>query len=189
MNSILPARSAISHDAHILQATPHAVAVLTTRIRWLLLIMIAGLAVSGLTAIPLVGEIMLLHGWIGPGTWMQQFWPTMTDWIASLAQAITIVTRDYPSLRYGTDWLAFAHIVLAIAFVGPYRDPVRNIWVVEFGLIACVLVIPVALVFGPIRGIPLFWRLIDCSFGIVGFIPLWLAHRMIVRLDNLTKRS
>jgi hypothetical protein len=90
---------------------------------------------------------------------------------------------------YGTDWLAFAHIVIAIAFVGPLRDPVRNIWVVEFGLIACALVIPAALIFGPLRGIPFFWQLIDCSFGVGGFIPLWVTRQQIVRLQTLEKSS
>ncbi len=30
-------------------------------------------------------------------------------------------------------------------------------------------------------GIPLFWQLIDCSFGIIGIVPLYLAHRTICR--------
>ncbi|SCF41963.1 hypothetical protein [Micromonospora mirobrigensis] len=34
-------------------------------------------------------------------------------------------------MLYGTDWLAFAHLVLAVAFWGPLRDPVRNVWVVQ----------------------------------------------------------
>jgi hypothetical protein len=47
-----------------------------------------------------------------------------------------------------------------------------------------VLVIPMALIFGPIRQIPFFWQLIDCSFGVFGFIPLWLVRRWIVRLER-----
>jgi hypothetical protein len=35
--------------------------------------------------------------------------------------------------------------VIAIAFIGPWRDTVKNIWVIEFGMIACVLVVPFAL--------------------------------------------
>ena len=45
-------------------------------------------------------------------------------------------------------------------------------WVFEFGLIACVLVLPYALVMGAWRGIPFYWRLIDCSFGVLGAVPL-----------------
>jgi hypothetical protein len=33
----------------------------------------------------------------------------------------------HPWLAYGTDWLAFAHIVIAVFFIGPFVDPVQNI--------------------------------------------------------------
>ena len=36
------------------------------------------------------------------------------------------------------------------------------------GIAACLAVIPLALICGPIRGIPFYWRLIDCSFGVIG---------------------
>ena len=52
-------------------------------------------------------------------------------------------------------------------------------------MIACVLVLPLALVMGPLRGIPLYWRLIDCSFGVVGIIPLAVSRRCILRLQRL----
>ena len=51
-----------------------------------------------------------------------------------------------------------------------------------FCLLACVLVIPLALTCGALRGIPWFWRLIDCSFGVFGLIPLALARQMILRM-------
>jgi hypothetical protein len=88
-------------------------------------------------------------------------------------------------MAYGTDWLAFAHIVIAVAFWGPLKDPMRNLWVVEFGMIACILVVPLALVFGPIRSIPPFWLMVDCSFGVFGIIPLWLARRGILKMIAL----
>ena len=90
--------------------------------------------------------------------------------------------RNYPFLAYGTDWLAFAHLVIAVAFSGPIKDPVKNLWVVEFGMIACLMVIPLALICGPIRGIPLAWRLLDCSFGVLGLVPLAIVRGMILRL-------
>lgn len=189
MHISLSALPTAPRDARTIAYTTQAIARVTRQIRWLLLIMILGLGLSGLTAIPLVGEIALLRTLIGPGTWMHQQWPAMAVWIDTVHQAIRVVTQDYPLLRYGTDWLAFAHIVIAIAFIGPLRDPVRNIWVVEFGLIACVLVVPMALVFGPLRGIPLFWRMIDCSFGLFGFIPLWIARRQILVLGKLKQHS
>jgi len=54
-------------------------------------------------------------------------------------------------------------------------------------MIACLLVASWALVFGPMRGIPFFWRLIDCSFGIVGIVPLYLAQRYTRRIAGSEK--
>jgi hypothetical protein len=93
----------------------------------------------------------------------------------------------YPFLFYGTDWLAFGHLVIAMAFIGPIRDPVRNIWVIEWGMAACVAVIPLALICGPIRGIPFYWQLIDCSFGVVGIVPLYLCHRWTKRIEDIRR--
>jgi len=73
--------------------------------------------------------------------------------------------------------------MIAIAFIGPIRDTKRNIWVTEFGMIACVLIIPLAMICGPIRGIPFYWRLVDCSFGVVGIIPLWFARKYTLALS------
>jgi hypothetical protein len=91
------------------------------------------------------------------------------------------MSEDRRLLLWARTWLAFGHIAIAVFFLGPLRDPVRNLWVIWAGMIACVLVIPWAMVFGPIRGIPFFWRLIDCSFGVVGIVPLYLAYRCIRR--------
>jgi hypothetical protein len=46
------------------------------------------------------------------------------------------------------------------------------------------MVIPWALIFGAVRGIPFWWRLIDCSFGIFGFIPLWFCRIWSKELDE-----
>ena len=139
-------------------------------IRILLAIVIVGLIVSGATAIPLETELKLLAGWIGH------------PWIVKVRDGLIDTYSKYPFIGYGTDWLAFGHFVIAIAFIGPWRDPVRNIWVVKFGMISCVLIIPYAVIMGEVRGIPWGWRLIDCSFGVIGIIPLWLCHRQIKRL-------
>ncbi|RYG29993.1 hypothetical protein EON81_25725 [bacterium] len=153
-------------------------------IRRLLIGFIVGLVLSGVTAFPLPGEVTLLVRWSGaesagtPGP--------MLAWLLRVHEALNVVDARYPLLAYGTDWLAFAHLVIAAAFVGPLRDPVRNVWVIEWGMIACAGVIPLALIAGPIRGIPFFWRLIDCSFGIVGIVPLFVCWRMIRRLEQFT---
>ena len=40
-------------------------------------------------------------------------------------------------------------------------------------------VIPLAVICGPIRGIPIYWTLVDCSFGVFGAIPLLYVLRLI----------
>jgi hypothetical protein len=151
-------------------------------VRIVLLFFVGGLLLSGLTAFPLILEVNILYSLVGDGSLMEGVWPDMAHWIALVHQGLNEVNRTYPFMFYGTDWLAFAHITIAIAFIGPLRDPVRNIWVVEFGMIACALLIPLALICGPIRGIPLFWTAIDCSFGVFGVIPLAIAYRQIKRI-------
>lgn len=155
---------------------------LRQRIRYLLLFFVAALVVSGVTAFPLKLEVDILLNLLGPGTLMASLWPALSDWLATVHQGITAVDAQYPYMFYGTDWLAFAHIGIAIAFLGPLRDPVRNAWIVEWGMVLCVLVIPLALICGPLRGIPFFWRLFDCAFGVFGIVPLWLVRRDIRRL-------
>jgi hypothetical protein len=158
---------------------------LRLRVRNLLVFFVVALAVSGATAWPLKWEIDILLKLVGPGTFVEDLWPAMADWIAFVHQGLTAAHRDYPFLFYGTDWLAFAHVVIAVAFLGPLKEPVKNVWVVEWGMIACALVLPLALICGPIRGIPFFWRLMDCSFGVFGIIPLWLVRNDIHRIGEL----
>ena len=103
----------------------------------------------------------------------------------TVRDAVAATNAAYPFLAYGTDWLAFAHLVIAVAFVGPLRAPVRNAWVVDWGLITCAAVVPLALVAGPIRGIPFYWRVVDCSFGVGGALLLWPCRRAIRELERL----
>jgi hypothetical protein len=155
------------------------------RIRFWLAIFIIGLVLSGITAFPLETElgwlVSILHaGGLQPISESIGLLP----WIERVYNALHTTNEHYPFLAYGTDWLAFAHLVIAIAFVGPYIDPVRNRWILTLGLISCAGVIPLALVAGAIRGIPLPWRLIDCSFGIFGSIPLLLCRQPIRALER-----
>jgi len=124
---------------------------------------IFGLVVSGLTAIPLETELAVLERLAGQGS------DGLAGWIHRVAEGLRETNAKFPFLAYGTDWLAFGHLVIAVAFVGAWRDPVRNKWLFQFGMIACVAVVPWALGFGELRGIPLGWRLIDCAFGVAGF--------------------
>jgi hypothetical protein len=150
------------------------------RVRVWLILFIGGLVLSGVTAFPLESEVRLLSRMLHA---LPQILPDLTLWIDRVHEGLTVTGHTYPFIAYGSDWLAFAHLVIAVAFVGPLRDPVRNIWVIEFGMIACVAIIPLALVAGPIRGIPWGWQLIDMSFGVFGVIPLLIVYRLIRRLE------
>jgi hypothetical protein len=150
-------------------------------VRFILLFFMLALTASGLSAVPLQWEVGLLSKWIGMASFMHALWPSLASWIERVNAGVQNGYGQYPFLAYGTDWLAFGHVAIALSFIGPLRDPVRNIWVVEFGMIACVLVIPWALFFIWMRGIPPFWTLVDMSFGVVGIVPLWWARRLIVQ--------
>ncbi len=154
---------------------------LVRRIRIWLGLFIVGLVLSGLTAFPLERELSILRSLLESS----RLTPAgLLTWVQRVHEAVAATNRQYPFLAYGTDWLAFAHLVIAVAFVGPWRDPVRNKWIITFGLIACAGVIPLALIAGPMRGIPFYWRLIDCSFGVFGAIPMLVCWRYICKLEE-----
>ena len=67
---------------------------------------------------------------------------------------------------------------------GPTLSGHTSLWVIDMGLMACAGVILVAAICMPIRGILLYWRLIDCSFGVFGAIPLWLVRRYTLELSR-----
>lgn len=153
---------------------------LIRRVRILLGVVILALFVSGVTAFPLETEL----GWIVRHVgWVPL--PRLVAWLDRVHDGLAATNRGYPFLAYGTDWLAFAHLVLAVLFVGAWRDPVRNKWVIQFGLIACAGVLFLALIEGPVRGIPLYWRMIDCSFGVFGAVPLVICLRYVRRLEAM----
>jgi len=149
--------------------------------RWIIFFMIT-LFISGLTAMPAETELAFLSRCFSPDT-------ATGKWIERVYIGVANTNRDYPFIAYGYDWLAFAHFVLAVLFIGPLRNPVRNKWVIEFGMIACLLIIPFAFVAGEFRDIPIGWRLIDCSFGIIGLIPLAICYRKIEHLERLQKHE
>jgi hypothetical protein len=107
------------------------------RIRIWLAVFMAGLVLSGFTAFPWrlksrcsspfsTGVFRIAAQSIG-----------LLPWIERVSQALSVTNAQYPFLAYGTDWLAFAHLVIAVAFIGPFIAPVRNKWIITFGLIAC----------------------------------------------------
>jgi len=158
---------------------------LRRRIRACTSIIIIGLVLSGATALPLQTELDILARWLhAENLSPAQATSGFVQWILIVRDALHDTYAKHPFMGYGTDWLAFAHLVIAVAFLGPLRDPVRNQWVLVFGVIACLGVLPLALIAGPIRGIPVYWRLIDCSFGIIGAVPLLICLRYVRQIER-----
>jgi hypothetical protein len=152
---------------------------LKQKIRTMIVAFVALLILSGITAFPLEWELSVLTDLSKNGP---EFFK---EWAGRVYHAIKETNEKYPFMAYGTDWLAFAHIVIGVAFIGPMMDPVKNIWVIQFGMIACLMVFPLAFICGPIRGIPFYWRLVDCSFGAFGLIPLYSCYRKIKTLEKI----
>ena len=149
-------------------------------IKRLILLFIFGLVISGLTAFPVETLLSILTNWVDQSGINNP----LTGWVGKVYEGVRLTNANYPFLAYGTDWLAFAHLVIAIAFLGPLKDPVKNIWIIDWQIICCVAVLPLALIAGPIRQIPIFHIVIDCSFGILGIIPLLICKRWIKQLEK-----
>jgi len=137
------------------------------------------LVLSGVTAFPIETEM----------TWLvnhSSFLPeVLQSWLSRIYYAVKTTNANYPQLAYGTDWLAFSHIVIATAFIGPLMNPIKNVWVIQFGMIACVMVFPLAFIAGHVREIPVYWRLIDCSFGVIGLVPLIIITKLKNRMNKI----
>src|SRR5215213_9029173 len=148
------------------------------RIRAFIIFFMIVLALSGITAFPVYTELKFMHEHppFPQGSALQ-------NWLERVWTGVKEANDKHPFLFYGFDWLAFAHLLIALLFIGPYKDPVRNKWIIDWGILACIAVIPLACIAGPIRGIPWFHILIDCSFGIIGIIPLLAVKRWISKLE------
>lgn len=135
-----------------------------------------GLFVSGVTIWPAIPELALalrVLEWLGlQATGLHAF-------LSGVAGTLEMVNRDYPYVMYGYDWLAFAHICLAVLFAGAMRDPAKNLWVVQCGLLMCAGVPVLAAICIPLRGIPAYWFLVDAAFAPGAAIPLFIALRDI----------
>lgn len=125
------------------------------QIRIAILIVIVGLVISGVTAFPLLHELNLLCDLLGKDGIGLAADSDLMRWVFKVRDGLAATYRDYPFIAYG-----------------------------KVGIAASLLVIPLALICGPIRGIPFFWRLIECSFGVLCILPLVFALRMIRQLDG-----
>lgn len=150
-----------------------------TKIRAAIIVFVTLLTLSGVTAFPLRTEMdfLIKHKNSFPGE--------LPNWI----QAVYDAVKQTPDVvLYGTDWLAFAHIIIALFFVPVYIDPVRYKANLIVAMTACGAVFLLAFICGPIRGIPFFHQLIDCAFGFIGFFPLYFVYKKIGQLQISTKK-
>jgi len=108
-----------------------------------------GLLFAGITAIPLLAELKWLM------TFEDNLPAWLNDWIKNVYTGLSETEKLYPYILYGIDWLAYAHVIIAILFIGVFKDPIKNIWIVEWAIWSCIIIFPVAFIFGPIRDIPL----------------------------------
>ncbi|MDX2174289.1 MAG: hypothetical protein SFY56_14400 [Bacteroidota bacterium] len=152
-----------------------------TQIRIVLVLFITLLILSGVTAFPVKSEIAYLMNHLN---WFPVY---LQEWIIKVN---TSIQQTPDIMLYGTDWLAFAHIIISIFFIPVYINPTKYKVNLIIGMAACILVFPLAFVCGPVREIPFFHQLIDCCFGVFGFLFLWIVYRKINVLSNnqLTKK-
>jgi hypothetical protein len=154
------------------------------RFRALMLFFIVGLVISGVTAFPLLWELRILSNLLGEGSATSaEGHGGLAFWIITVRQGLETTYASYSWIAYGTDWLAFGHLVIAGFFVGPLLHPLSSRATLHTGIVACVAVIPLAMICGPLRGIPMYWRLIDCSFGVIGVIPLLYCLRLLKQIE------
>ena len=153
---------------------------LLKKIRFLVVFFIIALAISGITAFPVYSELKLLKE-----TSLMNGNGFPANWLNEVYEGVNSAHDNYPFLFYGFDWLAFAHLVIAALFYGVYKNPVKNKFIIDWGIFCCIGIIPLAFICGTIRGIPFVHILIDCSFGLIGIIPLLICRKYILQLERL----
>jgi hypothetical protein len=149
----------------------------------MILIVALGLFISGVTVWPALAELKFA---------VRVFWSDgpasgeLHGFVLKVIEALEATNSQYPFMLYAHDWLAFAHVMLAILFAGAAIDPVRNKWIVQCGLIMCASVPVLACVCIPLRGLPGFWFWIDFAFAPGAAVPLVIALLDIRALERQT---
>ena len=162
-----------------MKKSPEGEQQLRSAIRNYILFFIFMIVTNGILVFPAVSVLGYVNEHLG------YFPPFLRAWLSQVYLSVKTTTEQFPFLSYGTDWLAFAHLVIALVFIGPLRDPIKNIWIIQWAMISCLCVFPLVLIAGPIRGIPFYWQMIDCFFGAVGFVLLYLCYKRIIRLKSI----
>jgi hypothetical protein len=156
---------------------------LRRKIKTVIIITIIGLLLNGISAVPLQTELKMLLS--NPDS-LPSF---LRDWWIYVQKGVQDTTRNYRFMRYGFDWLAFAHLLIAIAFFGPLKDPIKNEWVVRWGMIASALSVVMALGWEQRRAIPFWWSCIDASIALAAFLILLLCNNWIQQLKRVTEKN
>ena len=47
------------------------------------------------------------------------------QWTDRVYEGVRQTNQSFPFLAYGTDWLTFAHLIIAMLFIGVLNDPVK----------------------------------------------------------------
>jgi hypothetical protein len=143
--------------------------------RWSLIVFTVCLLAVGLSVFPLDAILSRLL------PWSQHYFPqaVLTSFLSEIAAAYYYNREHYPFMLYTLDWLGYAHLMIALVFIGPIRDPHRNVWVIEFGQMACLLTLPAIWLFGWLHQLPWQWSLLDCSFGLIGYAVLRYSQRQL----------
>ena len=152
----------------------------------LLTLFIIALLLAALTAWFLIPAASIARRLLGEGTLAGSCLPSLARWAALIEEALGETKEKHPFMFYGTDWVGFAHLVMAIACLGAARDPVRNMWVLQFGMVGCSLMIPMTLITGIARGLPWFWQLFDCIIGAAGAVLFLTCYRYARQMEILT---
>ena len=151
---------------------------LRRKIKMAVIVTIIGLLLNGISAVPLRAELNIL---LANPDLLPKF---LRDWWIYVNTGVHETSSKYNFMRYGFDWLGFAHLLIAIAFIGPLKDPVKNEWVVQWGMIASALSVLMSFGWEWLRGIPLWWSCIDASVAIAAFVILWLCNKWIQELKK-----
>ncbi len=157
---------------------------LLKQIRILTLVFIIALVISGIMVFPLYSE---LHWIINLKIFSDDFF--LQRWLKQVCAGVKNTQEKYPFLFYGFDWLAYSHLIIAALFIGVYKHPVRNRWIIQWAMFACGGVLPLAFIAGAVRGIPFFHILINCFFGLAGLALLAVMQIKINKLKKYRART
>ena len=154
------------------------------KIRIYLVIFFLGILFSLHTVLFVEVETAFFVKHLGPGTAMEQKLPIVSEWIENLYISVKETYTNYPAIAYCMDWLSYACVVFAIFMIGAIKDPVKNIWIIQAYMLACLLAAALPFIAGPFREIPIFWRFLDGSLGVIGFFVLLMPYKLTKSLAS-----